>query len=101
MRLLILFLFLSGFIFSQDTIEFYSRIVPIAIYPDTGLIKNHTYQYVEGGISFGAVDAGLTLGKLSNNGFLGVKINMDASQMVISQMSLELVVVGFLMDLFH
>jgi len=81
MRLLILFLFLSGFIFSQDTIEFYSRIVPIAIYPDTGLIKNHTYQYLEGGISFGAVDAGLTLGKLSNNGFLGIKINMDASQM--------------------
>ena len=81
MRLLILFLFFTGFIFSQDTTHFYSRIVPIGIYPDTGLVKNHIYQYVEGGVSWGSVDAGLTFGKLSNNEFIGIKINMDASQM--------------------
>lgn len=81
MRLLILFLFFTGFIFSQDTIQFYSRIVPIGIYPDTGLVKNHIYQYVEGGVSWGSVDAGLTLGKLGSYDFIGLKVNMDASQM--------------------
>jgi hypothetical protein len=81
MKLLIFFLLLTQSLIAQDTIQFYSRIVPIAIYPDTGNFKNHTYQYIEGGISFGAVDAGITFGKLSNNNFLGFKINMDASQM--------------------
>jgi hypothetical protein len=83
MKLITLFLFflLSQSFIAQDTIQFYSRIVPIAIYPDTGSFKNHTYQYLEGGISWGAVDAGLSFGKLSDNEFLGVKINMDASQM--------------------
>ena len=79
--LILLFLLLTQSLIAQDTIQFYSRIVPIAIYPDTGLVRDHIYQYVEGGISFGAVDAGLTFGKLSNNGFMGIKINMDASQM--------------------
>jgi hypothetical protein len=79
--LILLFLLLTQSLIAQDTIQFYSRIVPIGIYPDTGNFKNHTYQYIEGGISFGAVDAGLTFGKLSNNGFMGIKINMDASQM--------------------
>jgi hypothetical protein len=79
--LILLFLLLTQSLIAQDTIQFYSRIVPIGIYPDTGNFKNHTYQYIEGGISFGAVDAGLTFGKLSNNGFMCIKINMDASQM--------------------
>jgi len=81
MRLLIIFIFLTNFLFSQDTIGYYSRIVPIGVYPDTGYFSNRVYQYLEGGVSWGSVDAGFTLGRIGSNDFVGLKINMDASQM--------------------